>query len=82
MTEEGVARRSGETEHTQDVDVEFVDELPDGRVVMSVEREGHFTWLVVHGHMSPQARDEMRADLRHIVRAGLWQQNWEPPQPA
>jgi hypothetical protein len=67
---------------TQDfeVDMEFVTALPGGRAVMPVEREGHFTWLVVEGHVSPQARREMVEDLNHIVRSGLWQQNWQPPQ--
>jgi len=63
-----------------DVAMEYVDRLPGGRVVMPVEREGAFTWLVVRGHISPQARSEMLTDLRHIVGSGLWTQNWEPPQ--
>ncbi|MET9729750.1 hypothetical protein ABZZ79_03485 [Streptomyces sp. NPDC006458] len=60
--------------------MEYVDHLPGGRVVMPIEREGHFAWLIVRGHISPQARAEMLGDLRHIVRSGLWEQNWQPPQ--
>lgn len=63
-----------------DVAMEYVDRLPGGRAVMPMEREGSFTWLVVRGHISPQARTEMLGDLRHIVRSGLWVQNWQPPQ--
>lgn len=66
-------------EHPQ-VAMEYVDSLPHGRVVMPVEREGSFTWLIVRGHISPQARTEMLANLRHIVGSGLWRQDWQPPQ--
>lgn len=47
---------------------------------MPLERRGKFVWLVVRGHISSQARTEMVATLNHIVGAGLWQQNWQPPQ--
>lgn len=63
------------------VDMRFVDELPGGRAVMPVEHEGGFVWLVVKGHVSPQARGEMVDDLNHIVRSGLWRQDWRPPRP-
>lgn len=65
-------------------DMEFVSSLPAGQVVTPVESEGRFTWLVVEGHVSPQARDEFVAHLRHIVGKGMWQQDWpgEPPRPA
>ncbi|MFI1723872.1 hypothetical protein [Streptomyces sp. NPDC020489] len=62
------------------IEMEYVDHLPGGKVVMPVEREGSFTWLIVHGHLSPQARHEMLQDLRQIVGSGLWTQNWQPPQ--
>ncbi|MFF7259527.1 hypothetical protein ACFZCL_04425 [Streptomyces sp. NPDC008159] len=70
----------GDVTPAVEVDIEFVDALPDGRAVMAVESEGRFVWLAVRGHVSPQAREEMLSDLRYIVRAGLWQQNWLPPQ--
>ena len=63
-----------------EVDMEFVDSLPGGKVVIPVERKGKFVWLTVKGHVSPQARQEMIASLNHIVRSGLWTQNWQPPQ--
>ncbi|MGW2379262.1 hypothetical protein [Streptomyces sp. NPDC001658] len=63
-----------------EVEMEVVEALPGGRAVMPVERKGKFVWLVVDGHVSHQARTEMVADLNHIVRSGLWQQNWQPPQ--
>lgn len=62
------------------IDMEFVDALPGGRAVMAVERKGKFIWLAVQGHVSPQACREMVNDLNHIVRSGLWTQNWQPPQ--
>ncbi|WP_327403879.1 hypothetical protein OG194_29860 [Streptomyces sp. NBC_01288] len=68
------------TPHMQ-IDIHYVDSLPVGRAVMPVETEGHFAWLVVHGHISHQAGQEMVAELNHIVRSGLWCQNWRPPQP-
>jgi hypothetical protein len=64
-----------------EVHIELVDSLPGGRVVMPVERDGTFAWLVVHGHISPQACREMAADLDYIIKSGLWRQNWQPPQP-
>lgn len=62
-----------------EIDIQFVDSLPGGRAVMSLECDGTFVWLVARKHMSPEARQEMLNSLRHIVRSGLWQQNW-PPQ--
>jgi hypothetical protein len=64
-----------------DVHIQFVNSLPGGRAVMPVEEAGKFIWLVVHGHISPQAASEMETDLSHIIRSGLWRQNWQPPQP-
>lgn len=63
-----------------EIAMEFVDALPGGRAVMPVERKGKFVWLAVKGHVSPQACREMVGDLNHIVRSGLWRQNWQPPQ--
>lgn len=71
---------SPDDDESFEVDMEFVEALPGGRAVMPVERRGKFVWLVVHGHVSAQASTEMVADLNHIVRSGLWQQNWQPPQ--
>ncbi|MGW5736954.1 MULTISPECIES: hypothetical protein [Streptomyces] len=48
-------------------------------MVMPVEREGKFAWLVVRGHISPQAAREMVADLNYIIISGLWRQNWPKP---
>lgn len=62
-----------------EIDMHFVDSLPGGRVVMPVEEKGRFGWLVVQGHVTPQARSEMLSDLRHMVRSGLWRQDWQPP---
>ncbi|MGW2933989.1 hypothetical protein ACWDA7_19545 [Streptomyces sp. NPDC001156] len=47
---------------------------------MPVEQENRFVWLVVHGHMSPQAREDMVSALQRIVGNRLWEQNWQPPQ--
>ncbi len=69
------------TQPDLEIDIQFVDSLPGGRAVMPLERKGKFVWLAVRGHVSPQARDEMTADLTHILRSGLWQQNWQPPRP-
>lgn len=67
--------------HVLDVDMEYVDSLPGGKVVMGLEKkDDRFTWLVVRGEITPQARAELLADLNHIVRSGLWEQNWQPPQ--
>lgn len=79
---EGGQADNGDSQAPQqpDVAIEYVDSLPGGRVVLPLEDEGTFTWLVVRGHISPQARTEMLNDLRHIVRSGLWTQNWETPQ--
>lgn len=79
--EDAPAEESSGDENSLDVDMEFVEALPGGRAVMAVERKGKgIVWLVVDGHVSPQARSEMVTDFNHIVRSGLWQQNWQPPQ--
>ena len=63
------------------VDMEYVDSLPGGKVVMGLEvKDGRYTWLVVRGEVTPQARAELLACLNHIVQSGLWGQNWQPPQ--
>lgn len=64
-----------------EIEMHFVDSLPGGRAVMPVEEQGRFGWLVVQGHVTPQARSEMLSDLRHIVQSGLWRQDWQPPAP-
>ena len=83
MTDDGAAPKTGdsvgETPQAR-VDMEYVDSLPGGRAVMAVEAKGCFTWLVVRGHVSQQARDEMVSDLNHIVGKGLWRQDWQPPE--
>jgi len=64
-----------------EVSLEFVDALPGGRSMMPIEREGKFVWLAVHGEIKPRAAQEMVDDLNYMVRTGLWQQAWHPPQP-
>lgn len=71
--------RTPDEDDALEVDMEFVDALPGGRAVMPIEEEGRFVWLVAPGHVSPQARTEMLKDLNHIIRSGLWVQNWQPP---
>lgn len=61
-------------------DMEFVDALPGGKAVMALEEKGKLTLCLVRGHVSPQARNEMVADLNSIVRSGLWPQHGQPPQ--
>ncbi|WP_406157674.1 hypothetical protein [Streptomyces canus] len=82
MADEQPPAEEGHTpdeDHALEVDMEYVEALPGGRAVMPIEREGRFVWLVVEGHVSPQARTEMIKDLNHIIRCGLWVQNWQPP---
>lgn len=78
--EDAPAKDNSKADEEFEVGMEFVESLPGGRAAMPVECKGKFVWLVVNGHVSPQARDEMVTDLNHIVRSGLWQQNWQPPQ--
>ena len=83
MADEDASAEGGGPEGADslDVDMEFVDALPGGRLVMGLEKqEKRFTWLVVRGEISPQAGAELIADLNHIVRSGLWEQNWQPPR--
>lgn len=47
---------------------------------MPIEERGTFVWLFAEGHVSRQAGREMIEGLRHIVRHGLWTQNWQRPQ--
>lgn len=70
----------GDPSPSPSFDMEYVDSLPGNRVVMPVESEGSFVWLVVRGHISPEARAQMVSDLQLIVSSGLWEQNWQPPQ--
>ncbi|MGI5408667.1 hypothetical protein ACQEV9_17970 [Streptomyces chartreusis] len=63
-----------------DVQMKFVSALPDGRAVVPAEQEGKFIWLIAEGAMTDQCRREMRDYLRHIVRSGMWTQNWPDPR--
>ncbi|MFD9905403.1 hypothetical protein [Streptomyces sp. NPDC059063] len=77
--EPGEPSESGEFSEPRAVfDMEFVDWLPGGRAVVPVESQGRFTWLVVRGHVSEQARREFVREIQHIVGRGLWRQNWLP----
>lgn len=81
MEDKGAPKRSSaEPEDPSPVDMEFVRALPGGKVMMPIERDGRLIWLVVKGHVTPQARTEFLADVNHMVRSGLWRQNWQPPQ--
>ncbi|GGR90205.1 hypothetical protein GCM10010252_31340 [Streptomyces aureoverticillatus] len=66
----------GLSEPWAEFDMEFVDWLPGGRAVIPVESQGRFTWLVVRGHVSEQARQEFVREIQHIVGRGLWRQEW------
>lgn len=61
-----------------EVDIEFVDRLPGGRVVMPVEQENRITWLVVKKNMTRQARDEMVEGFQLMIHNRLWEQRWKP----
>ncbi|EPH43052.1 hypothetical protein STRAU_3880 [Streptomyces aurantiacus JA 4570] len=69
------------SEPRAEFDMEFVDWLPGGRAVIPVESQGRFTWLVVRGHVSEQARQEFVRELQHIVGRGLWRQDWPAGAP-
>lgn len=74
---------------TETVRVEISDQLPDGEPVMPLERDGELIWVFRPGHISPEAVDAINGYLRHIIRDGLWEQEWDggpcapppPPQP-
>ncbi|MEU5426930.1 hypothetical protein AB0H73_15180 [Streptomyces olivoreticuli] len=57
------------------------DLLPDGEIVMPMERDGEFVMLVRAGHMSPEAVAAINKQLEHIVGDGLWVQKWDGPCP-
>lgn len=80
-----MAPTSAEAEPPASVEIRYVKSLPGGRIVLPVERRGRLIWLVVEGHLSPQARTELLEALGHMTAQRLWQQNWggsagEPPQ--
>ncbi|MET8818519.1 hypothetical protein [Streptomyces rochei] len=64
-----------------EIEMHFVDSLPGGKVVMPFEKDGALAWVVVRGEISKQAGREMVAHMNHLVRSGLWRQNWRGPQP-
>jgi hypothetical protein len=76
----GPAEPSGGDTRVPRVDMEYVDSLPGGRVILPLEADGDLMWLVVRGHVSPQARREFLRVARHMVQHGLWQPRWQPPQ--
>ncbi|MEI5102590.1 hypothetical protein RB200_33880 [Streptomyces sp. PmtG] len=78
MADDDAQRRDEPGEPLAMFDMEFVDSLPGGRAVIPVESQGRFTWLVVRGHVSEQARQEFVREIQHIVGRGLWRQNWPP----
>ncbi|WP_406398751.1 hypothetical protein [Streptomyces uncialis] len=84
QSQENEGGEGGEPPPAATFEMELVDSLPGGRVVLGVEEDGLFTWLAVRGHVSEQAREELIDQLKYIVEQGLWVQNWGgetfPPQ--
>ncbi|MFC5144226.1 hypothetical protein [Streptomyces aureoversilis] len=58
---------------------ELSDLLPDGEVIMPLERDGEFVMLVRRGQMTPEVVSEINKRLEHIVGNGLWEQRWGGP---
>lgn len=77
---QGTAGESTSNRVSADVGIEFVPSLPGGRAALAAEKEGRFVWLIAEGAMTDQCRREMRDYLSHIVRTGMWTQNWPRPQ--
>ncbi|MEU7044988.1 hypothetical protein AB0A77_28570 [Streptomyces varsoviensis] len=65
--------------------VELSPLVPEGEIVVPLEREGDMVWLVRDGHMTPEAVDAMNVHLKNITQNGLWTQQWggrpSPPPP-
>lgn len=51
--------------------------LPAGQIALPLEVRGQMVWAVAEGEMTPQARDEINAVLRHLLGSGLWRQRWD-----
>ncbi|MFE1770289.1 hypothetical protein [Streptomyces sp. NPDC059008] len=64
--------------------IKFVDELPGGRQVLPLERDGELRWLVLRGAMTEEARDEFAVCFRYLTENRHWVQQWKgrgiPPQ--
>lgn len=61
---------------TAAVQFQICDSLPDGILVLPMEKDGELVWLVARGHMSPEAVEAVNRQLRHFTDHGLWQQLW------
>ena len=66
-----------------DSHIEFVPggELPTGRNVVRVERQGAILWLIREGEMSERLRLEINDILGHVTRHGLQVQKWDGEEP-
>lgn len=53
------------------------DAMPDGCLVVPVEKAGKLIWVVREGEMSDALREEINVYLEHITHSGLWEQHWE-----
>lgn len=58
---------------------EISDDLPDGMIVVPVERAGEIVWLVRRGEMTDELIEQVNDTLTHVTRHGLWGQNWGGP---
>ncbi|MFG2225337.1 hypothetical protein [Streptomyces sp. NPDC048644] len=54
------------------------DDLPDGMLVLPVERRGEMLWLVRRGHITKEAADALNLVIEHQTQHGLWRRSGEP----
>lgn len=54
--------------------------LPDGEIVIPLERDGEFVWAVHPDHITPELCEALNRYTSHITRHGLWQQQWDGTQ--
>ncbi|MHC3392047.1 hypothetical protein ACLQ2E_21670 [Streptomyces lavendulocolor] len=53
------------------------DAMPDGHLVVPVERRGKLVWLVSADDISDTLSSQWNGLLVQITHAGLWEQKWD-----
>jgi hypothetical protein len=54
-------------------------DMPEGFLVVPIERPGELVWVVREGEMSDALREQINTHLQHITHNGLWEQHFEGP---
>ncbi|MEU1496112.1 hypothetical protein [Streptomyces sp. NPDC005732] len=63
----------------EDFDIRPMGALPGGKSLVFFESDGGLGLAVDEHQVPPKVQADLRQGLGHIIRSGLWRQNWQQP---